>query len=62
MHYFGIPKHMQPMIAYISGLSISGNSCKLLHCGNVADVVLLCHVACNVKSRFIVARLNGESS
>ena len=53
---------MRSMIAYISGLIISGNSGQILHCGNVADVVLLYHFAVTVKSRFIVARLNGESS
>ena len=36
-HYFGNPRHTLSMIAYISlfWLSISGNSCENLHCGNV---------------------------
>ena len=35
MHYFGIPRHTQPMIAYGIWLTISGNSCCKLHSGNM---------------------------
>ena len=35
MHYFGIPRPTQPMIAYGIWLSISGNSCCKFHRENV---------------------------
>ena len=38
MHYFGIPRHTQPMIAYKILTEFSGNSSEKLHCGNVVNM------------------------
>ena len=39
MHYFRIPRHTHSMIAYLwFWQSISGNSSKILHCGNVVNM------------------------
>ena len=40
VHYFGIPRLTQSMIAYNTLTSISGNSSEKLHCGNVVHYVL----------------------
>ena len=38
MHYFRIPRHTQPMIAYKILTEFSGNSSEKLHCGNVVNM------------------------
>ena len=38
MHYFGIPRHTQSILAYKILTSISGNSSEKLYCGNAVKM------------------------
>ena len=54
MHYFGIPRHTQSMIAYKIRLSISGISSEKLHRGNVVNMPFL-HDDDDYESLFLIA-------
>ena len=68
MHYFGIPRHTQSMIAYKTLTSFSGNSSEKLYCGNVVkmpyrlNVIIEYNDDCRSSSRSRSSRRDSTSS